>query len=707
MRNPQRVLTVLLGTLLGGSSPAQVSPQPKAFFPRADLMPVGVYYYPEQWPRAQWSRDLQNIRKLGFDFTHFAEFAWTYLEPREGHFDFAWLDAAIAEAHAAGLKVILCTPSPTPPAWLGEKHPDIYLVGQDGRRREHGTRANGSLSNPHFRASVDRIVTALARRYGHDARIWGWQVDNEPGAEQDFSPSARMAFQRWLRQRYGTVAKLNEAWGGSFWSLRYASFAEVRPPSGVAGEDKPSPHALLDFQRFTADTQAAFLDRQAALLKRHCLPSQWVTTNYTNVTQGSDPRRTTTIDFPTFTYYPVSGGNALGGQTFRLGNPYRMAEALDYFRPIAGSTGVMELQPGQVNWAPTNPKPAPGAIRMWIWHAFGGGSSFVCTYRYRQPRFGSEMYHEGVVGLDGLTPSQGGAEFVQAMQELKKLKPEFDASAALPQSLAARRTALLWSHDNFWDLEIQKQSEGWSTWRHRSLYAAAVKSTGAPMDFIRETDDFSAYPFLVAPAYQLASDRLIERWRRYVEGGGHLILSCRSAQKNELGHFPEALLGSRLDSLIGARLQGFDTLPGSVTGSVQAEGQSHAWRTWGDLLRPTEGTTSLATYADAFYAGASAATTHRMGKGTVTTIGVETLEGALERSLVRGVYQRAGVAIEDLPKGVYVEWRDGFFVGVNYAAQAATLPLPAGSRVLLGQNPLQPAEVLVWKGPGTAPGSPR
>ena len=120
---------------------------PKTFFSKPDLMQIGVYYYPEQWPREQWERDLKNIKKLGFEFTHFAEFAWTYMEPQEGKYDFEWLDNALAIAEKEGLKVILCTPTPTPPAWMGEKYPEIYLVDANGRRREHGNRANVSVTN--------------------------------------------------------------------------------------------------------------------------------------------------------------------------------------------------------------------------------------------------------------------------------------------------------------------------------------------------------------------------------------------------------------------------------------------------------------------------------------------------------------------------------------------------------------------------------
>ena len=121
------------------------------------------------------------------------------------------------------------------------------------------------------------------------------------------------------------------------------------------------------------------------------------------------------------------------------------------------------------------------------------------------------------------------------------------------------------------------------------------------------------------------------------------------------------------------------------------------WQAWADVLRPKSGTTVLATYADQFYAGASAAVTRRLGAGTVTYIGVETIDGTLERALVRGVYERAGVPIEDLPAGVYVEWRDGFHVGVNYSAAPVRLRLGANARVLVGENPLAPAQALVWK----------
>ena len=669
-----------------------------ALLGQRDPMSTGAFYYPEQWPRAQWERDMDGMAKLGFDFTHMAEFSWTYLEPREGMFDFAWLDAAIELASKAGLKVILGTPSAAPPSWMGERYPQVYRVDERGQRHEHGIRAEVSLSDPTYRRFVDRIVTRMAQRYGSDPRVWGWQVDNEPGTFADFSPAARSAFQRWLRARYRTIDGMNAAWGGSFWSSRYGSFPEVRLPNTVlAAEDRLSPHAVLDLARFNADVTADFLDRQATIIRQYARPGQWVTTNYTNITTSTDPRRSRAMDFVTFTLYPVAGNNILGGENYAIGDPTRLMEAASYYRPITGTFGIMELQPGQVNWGSVNPQPAAGAVGMWMWHAFASGASLLGTYRYRHPLRGSEMYHEGIVGTDGVTLSRTGREFVETMRAIDALTPLLDTAARMPAALAARRTAILWSHDNFWDLEIQPQTTEWKTWAVRNTFTAAVKSTGAPLDFIAEDADFSAYPFLLAPAYQLVSDALVAKWTRYVENGGHLMLTARSGQKDERGHFPEGRWAARLSALTGVDLEAFDMLPPSATAQVAAGDVRHAWHRWGDILVPRAGTETLATYVGRWYDGKAAVTTHRVGRGSVTVIGVSTDDGALERTAMRDVYRRAGVAIDTLPAGVFVEWRDGVYVAVNYGTTPFTPAMQPRDSLVHGTLPLQPAHAVAWR----------
>src|SRR5207244_4106316 len=120
------------------------------------------------------------------------------------------------------------------------------------------------------------------------------------------------------------------------------------------------------------------LNWQAAILRRHIAAGQWITTNYISNIGSSDPRRSTDLDFQSYTIYPVSGGRNVGENGFRLGWNQGMAFAPLFYKSIKGITGVMELQPGQVNWAWVNPQPMPGVVRMWLWHAFAEGDSFAC-----------------------------------------------------------------------------------------------------------------------------------------------------------------------------------------------------------------------------------------------------------------------------------------------------------------------------------------
>jgi beta-galactosidase len=695
MKKLLRSFCVLL-IILVARVPALPQAPARRFFPVKDLMRIGVYYYPEHWPESQWDRDFANIEKLGFEFVHMAEFAWANMEPSEGRFDFAWLDRAVALAAKHNLKVILCTPTPTPPAWMYEKYPQAYLVGADGRRREHGSRGNNALADPNYLRLTERVVTELGRRYGRNPAVWGWQLDNEPIAQPDYSPSAQTAFREWLKQRYRTVDVLNKEWGAAFWSLTYNGFEQVLPPNptflyGV------SPQAMLDFQRFTADQTAKLLNWQAAVLRRHTEPTQFITTNYISNISSADPRRSDALDFISYTMYPVGGGRGLGEDGFRLGWQDGIAFANAFYKNIKGVTGVMELQPGQVNWAATNPQPMPGVIRMWLWHAFAGGLSFACNYRYRQPLYGSELYHYGIVRTDGVTPSPGGLQYSQVAREMRELRAKYDPAARPPAAYSARRTAILWNHENLWNIEYQKQTALWDTWGHLFRYVEAAKSFGAPLDIISESDDFAKYPVLIAPAYQLIDEELVRKWTRYAEQGGNLVLTARTGQKRRNGQLWEARWAEPIYALVGAEVSFFDLLLGDGRGEVRMNGDTHAWNVWADVLKPDVGTESLAQYSNQFYAGQTAVTYRKLGKGSVTYVGVQTKDGQLEREVLREVYRRAGIMTEDYPQGVYVDWRDGFWVAVNYSSRPADIGVPAGAEILYGTRPLKPADVLVWR----------
>lgn len=687
---------------MSAQTPASVS---TFRFPPADLMNLGVYYYPEAWPAEQWPRDMANIRKLGMEFVHMGEFAWAFMEPTEGKFDFGWLDRNIQLAHEQGLKVVLCTPTPAPPIWLVERHPEVLMVDAAGVRQRHGTRQHACWSVASYRAAVARIVHELGRRYGRDARVWGWQLDNELthyGKEPCHCPTCQTKFQAWLKTKYGDIAALNRDWGASFWSQVYQRFDQIRIPNEKEFPAQFNPHQMLDAQRWFAEEAADYLRFQTGILRPYSGPAQWITTNHIHNFPAINPAlNARDFDLVTWTLYPAHGNAARGPLGFRLGDPAVLTFAGDFMRSLNGQHGLMELQPGQVNWGEVNPQPHPGAVHLWIMRAFATQAKFVCTYRFRQPRFGAEMYHYGLVGPDGVTPTSGGEQFSQAARELVELRKHARPGSARPAAYAARQAAILYSYDVRWDLDNHKQNKAWDTYEHLLKYHRALKRVGAPVDVITEDQDFSAYPFLLAPAYQLVDDKLVARWRDYVENGGHLILSCRTAQKDRRGHLWEAAWAAPIHDLIGASIAFYDTLPAPHVAHVRTPGAAdlHAWSTWGDILapRPGAGVTPLAAYADQYYAGEPAALTRRLGRGSVTYIGADSATGSLEAQLVREIYARAAVATENFPEGFLVDWRDGLWIATNSTEKSHPAPVAPGAKILLGTRDVPIAGVTVWQ----------
>ncbi|MDR2840255.1 MAG: beta-galactosidase [Paludibacter sp.] len=666
---------------------------PQRFFNANDLIIGGVYYYPEHWDESQWERDLKNISDLGFEFVHYAEFAWAMLEPQEGIYDFAWLDKAVSLAAKYKLKVVLCTSTATPPVWLVRKHPDVLITRENGTKYDHGARQHASFSNNFYREYSLTMIAKLAEHYADNKAVIGWQLDNEPRPQEDFSPDATEHFRRFVQNKYKTIAELNKAWGTAFWSQTYSDFSQINLPKTIQFINA---HQTLDYLRFTTEEMSSFLNEQAQTIRRYVSKNQWVTTNLIPDYANGHLRKIDELDFHSYTRYMVFGDkNGVGRKGYRLGPVERIAKANDFFRTIDGVYGVMELQPGQVNWGQINSQPLPGAVRLWLWHVFAGGADFVCTYRYRQPLYGTELYHYGIVGADGVTPTRGGLEYQQFMQEIKTLRTEFKAAAKNPQHYENRRTAILFNHENDWEIGRNKQTVLWKNEAHIDKYYNALKNFGAPVDFIDEGDDFSKYNVIIAPAYELIDNELVERWKNYAENGGNLVLTCRTGHKTRNGQLFEAPFAAPIYPLIGAKIDFYDLLQPSTPDNVIFDGKNYEWTSWGEILLPEPNTQTWATYQGDFYAGSSAVISRRLGKGTVTYLGVDTQDGAMEKAVLQRLYKQLKINVLDLPEGLHIEYRNGFGIAVNYADKTYTLPINA-TKFILGSQEIGTAGVSVW-----------
>ena len=165
-------------------------------------MKIGVCYYPEHWPEERWASDAAHMRKLGISVVRVAEFAWSRLENANGEYSFEWLHRAINTLHAAGLQIVMCTPTATPPRWLLKRHPDILAINEQGNRREFGSRRHYCFSSIEYRSECKKIVTAIAQEFGEHPGVIAWQTDNEYGCHStiiSYSEQATRAFQRWCK----------------------------------------------------------------------------------------------------------------------------------------------------------------------------------------------------------------------------------------------------------------------------------------------------------------------------------------------------------------------------------------------------------------------------------------------------------------------------------------------------------------------------
>ncbi|PWL34285.1 beta-galactosidase [Marivita sp. XM-24bin2] len=465
---------------------------------------LGTCYYPEHWPRATWEEDAARMAALGLTWVRIGEFAWSRIEPASGDFRWDWLDEAIEVLGAAGLKVVLGTPTATPPRWVCEKHPDMFAVDAQGRPRGFGSRRHYCFSHDGYLDECRRIVTEVAKRYGRNPHVAAWQTDNEYGCHDtilSYSNAARQAFRGWLRARYpgqgndGDIDALNAAWGNVFWSMEYDDFDQIDLPNLTVTE--PNPAHVQAFRRFSSDQVVRFNRAQAEIIRKYSdapISHNFMgrITDFDHFAVGED------LEIATWDSYPLGfledrvGASPENQRHYaRQGDPDFQAFHHDLYRAVGrGRWWVMEQQPGPVNWAPYNPAPLPGMVRLWTWEAFAHGAEAVCYFRWRQAPFAQEQLHAGLLRPDSVI-APGYVEAEQVAQEL---------ADAPDVSIAQAPVALIFDYDAAWAWQVQPQGQGMDYFGLVFDLYRAFRRAGVTVDILPPTQrDFTGYRLVAAP----------------------------------------------------------------------------------------------------------------------------------------------------------------------------------------------------------------
>lgn len=469
---------------------------------------LGVCYYPEHWPETQWAEDARQMAALGLTWVRIGEFAWSRMEPVEGRYDWDWLDRAIAVLGAAGLKVVLGTPTATPPRWMLTRYPDMLAVDRDGKPRGFGSRRHYCFSHRPYRAECARIVTAMAERYGKNPHVAAWQTDNEYSCHDttlSYSVAATHAFRDWLAQKYQSPQALNRAWGNVFWSMDYASFDEIALPNLTVTE--PNPSHVMDFRRFASDEVAGFNRVQTEIIRKYS--SAPIAHNYMGQITDFDHFATgADLDIAAWDAYPLGFLSDRLPATpehrrrfVRQGDPDFQAFHHDLYRAVGrGRWWIMEQQPGPVNWAPWNADPLPGMARLWAWEAFAHGAEAVCYFRWRQAPFAQEQMHAGLLRPDS-KPAPAHDEAAMVAGELAAM-PDVESCAA--------DVGLVFDYASAWAWETQPQGRDFSYFRLVFETYRALRRLGLNIDILPpDTADLSAYKLVLAPGVATLSAPLL------------------------------------------------------------------------------------------------------------------------------------------------------------------------------------------------------
>jgi beta-galactosidase len=643
---------------------------------------LGVCYYPEQWPEALWAADARRMAELGLTYVRIGEFAWSRIEPRRGDFRWDWLDRAIDTLGRAGLKVVLGTPTATPPKWLMDEHPEIAPVDEFGRPRGHGSRRHYSFASPVWREETRRIVEALARRYGRHDAIAGWQTDNEYGHHDtvlSWGAQDLAAFRNWLRRRYQTPEQLNEAWGNAFWSMDVESFDAVGLPHRAVTETNPA--ARLDFWRFSSEQVLAYDRLQTEIIRAHS-PGRFVTHDFAGQRHDLDHWPFGDhLDFVSWNSYPVGFverhplSDAEKLRWAETGHPDLAAFHHDLHRGIGrGRFWVMEQQPGPVNWAPWNPIPKPGMIRLYTWEALAHGAEVVSYFRWRQAPFAQEQMHAGLNLPDdsGLTP--GGTEARQVAQELRAL-------GALPAGGQAP-VALVFDYEASWITRIQPHGADFNYVELCLLWYSAARRLALDVDIVAPGAPLHGYKLILAPTLPCLSEAAVAAFR---EADGVLLYGPRTGSKTRQFAMPPNLPPGPLQDLLPMRVTEVASLrPGlciAVGGAVA--GQAVRWREKIEARADI-----LARFSDGSPALCRAGRHHYLGCWP---------DPALLAAAMDFMVAAAGLAMQPLPESLRLRRRGGLTFAFNYGPEPADLPCPSGARFLLGAPRLAAAEVACWR----------
>ncbi|KEQ65949.1 uncharacterized protein M437DRAFT_63483 [Aureobasidium melanogenum CBS 110374] len=651
---------------------------------------LAVDYYPSQWPEYMWEPDIAAMKDASISYVRISEFDWEVLEPEEGVYNWTLLDTTLDLFGKYGLKAIVGTPTAAPPNWLIEK----------------------KLSKG--------ITQKLAQRYGNNSNIVAWQLDNEFGCHdtvRSYDHNAITRFRTWLKEKYGTIENMNQAQGRGFWSSQYVSFDTVQPP--FLNVYMPNQAQLLDWYTFSSDMVIEFAKEQAEIIRQHA-PSHAITTNFMVSFTDFDHfkfNREVGLDFTTFDNYPLAGVTS-GAEYLRTGLPDLQAMQHALYRGIAGSAhgsnhgpfGVMEMQPGVLNWNTYRVSPLQGMVRLWTLETFAAKGDLVNYFRWRQVPYAQEQTLSGLFVSDN-TPDEGfGETQVVALEDLPALR------AAMDTEETQASVALVFDYTSVWVWNIEPYSGTYTPSDSQfeniglgyldvvSSFYTSLRRLGLNVDIISPEQDLSQYKMLIVPSLPIIPAAFNTALSSF---NGTVIFGPHSGSRTPEFAYPPGLTPSAgtLRNNLPMKVTRVETPPSYANSGVSYLSKTYNISLWEESIicsRDNNTSNVVITSTSQHRKGKPAACEkngfHYLAFNPPVDLLVSYIGDVARKAGVKDVFGRLADKENDLGGNLRILERGGLVWAFNYGAEDIEVPKVDGKVVLGGNGTvIEGAGVKAWK----------
>lgn len=655
-----------------------------------DHLLYGVAYYDEYMPYDRLDEDIRLMQEAGINTVRIAESTWSTHEPQNGVFNFSPVTRVLDAMHAAGIHVIVGTPTYAIPAWMVKEHPDVLAVTAQGEGK-YGARQIMDITHPVYLFYAERIIRKLMAVVHKHPAVIGYQIDNETKHYETAGPNVQLKFVKYMRETYGTLEAINHQFGLDYWSNRIDSWEDFPSMVGTINGSLGA-----EFARFQRGLVNEFLAWQIGIVGEYKQPGQFTTHNFDFEWRGHSFGVQPSVDhFAAAAPFDIAGvdiyhpsqDNLTGTEISFGGDMTRSLKQDNYF--------VLETQAQAFpEWTPY-----PKQLRLQAFSHLGSGASMVAYWHWHSIHNSFETYWKGLLSHDFLPnpvykeARTIGADFKRLSDQLIGLKK-------------TSKVAVMVSNEALSAIEWFKLPGGVIyndvvRWMYDELYRMNIAC-----DFIQPScTRLSDYELIVVPALYAVSDGALQRLNEYVRSGGHAVYSFKSGFTDEQVKVRHTAQPGVIHEACGVTYSHFATPNASagLTGKLFPEGTEagvHTVKTWMEMLVPGSAEV-LASYDHPQWGEYAAVTRNSFGDGTATYIGCMTEPAALA-VILRDTLQVAGLWGEDqqlsfpliVKSGVN---RHGSTIRYyyNYSAESVTFQYPHGAgQELLSGNPVAHAEEL-------------